>query len=100
MSFLTGEDADTDGSGEVEVDEAEVAAAREAETVADLMDSDANREIEAEVEEQVFDGLTEEDGKGSGSKAAAGKAAAGKAATAASGSRKETREPAKAAAKK
>jgi len=100
MSFLTGEDADTDGSGEVEVDEAEVAAAREAETVADLMDSDANREIEAEVEEQVFDGLTEEDGKGSGSKAAASKAAAGKAATAASGSRKETREPAKAAAKK
>ena len=60
MSFLTGEDADTDGSGEVEVDEAEVAAAREAETVADLMDSEANREIEAEVEEQVFEGLTED----------------------------------------
>jgi len=88
MSFLTGEDADTDGSGSIEVDEAEVAAAREAETVADLMDSEANREIEAEVEEQVFDGLTEEDG----SKPAA--------AAAASGSRKETREPAKAAAKK
>jgi DNA-directed RNA polymerase subunit beta' len=86
MSFLTGEEADTDGSGEVEVDEAEVAAAREAETVADLMDSEANREIEAEVEEQVFEGLTEEDGA--------------KPTAAAGSSRKTAREPAKAAAKK
>jgi len=79
MSFLTGEDADTDGSGEVEVDEAEVAAAREAETVADLMDSEANKEIEAEVEEQVFEGLTDDRepvAAGDGKKATAGKAKA------------------------
>ena len=76
MSFLTGEDADTDGSGEVEVDEAELAAAREAETVADLMDSEANKEIEAEVEEQVFEGLTDDRepvAAGDGKKATAGK---------------------------
>ena len=50
------------------------------------MDSDGNRQIEAEVEEQVFDGLTEEE---------AAKAKAPERASA----RKETREPAKAAKK-
>ncbi len=61
MSFLTGE-VDTDGSGEVEVDEAEAAAAEAADSLADLMDSEGNRQIEAEVEEQVFEGLTEDRG--------------------------------------
>ena len=59
MSFLTGE-VDADGSGEVEVDEAKAAAAVAADSIAELMDSDGNRQIEAEVEEQVFEDLTED----------------------------------------
>jgi DNA-directed RNA polymerase subunit beta' len=59
MSFLTGEDADTDGSGTVEVDEAEAAAAEAADDIADLMGAGNDVQIEAEVEEQVFEGLTE-----------------------------------------
>ncbi|MDP9271676.1 MAG: DNA-directed RNA polymerase subunit beta', partial [Chloroflexota bacterium] len=60
MSFLTGEDVDADGDGEVAVEEAEAAAVEAASDLADLMDADSNAQIEAEVEEQVFDGLTEE----------------------------------------
>ena len=59
MTFLIG-DADTDGSGVIEPDEAEAAAEEAAETVAELMDAGENPEMEAAVEEQVFDELSDE----------------------------------------
>jgi DNA-directed RNA polymerase subunit beta' len=59
MTFLTGE-ADTDGDGTVDADEAEAAAEGAAENAAELMDADANPEIEAEVKEEVFEGLSGE----------------------------------------
>jgi len=58
-AFLTG-DPDTDGDGEVEPEEAEAAAEEAGETVADLMDAGDNPEMEAAVEELVFDELTDE----------------------------------------
>ena len=58
-AFLSG-DPDADGDGEIEPDEAEAAAEEAAETVADLMGAGDNPDIEAEVEEQVFDALTDE----------------------------------------
>jgi DNA-directed RNA polymerase subunit beta' len=58
-AFLTG-DADTDQDGVVEPDEAEAAAASAADNASELMDAGNNEAIEAEVEEQVFDALTEE----------------------------------------
>jgi DNA-directed RNA polymerase subunit beta' len=58
-AFLSG-DPDTDASGEVETDEAEAAAEAEGETVAELMDAGDNPEMEAAVEEQTFDALSEE----------------------------------------
>ncbi|HYI65738.1 MAG TPA: hypothetical protein VEW95_02320, partial [Candidatus Limnocylindrales bacterium] len=59
-AFLSG-DPDADGDGEIEPDEAEAAAAEAGETVADLMDAGSNPEMEAAVEEQVFDALTDEE---------------------------------------
>jgi DNA-directed RNA polymerase subunit beta' len=59
MTFLTG-DADANADGVVEVDEAEAAAEEAAETVAELMGADDDPNIEAEVEEKVFDELSEE----------------------------------------
>ncbi|HEX9634216.1 MAG TPA: DNA-directed RNA polymerase subunit beta' [Candidatus Limnocylindria bacterium] len=58
MTFLTGE-ADADRDGVIEPDEAEAAAEEAAETVAELMGADDDPAIEAEVEEEVFDGLSE-----------------------------------------
>jgi len=58
-AFLSG-DPDADGDGEIEPSEAESAAEEAAETVADLMGAGDNPDIEAEVEEQVFDALTDE----------------------------------------
>ena len=58
-AFLSG-DPDADGDGEVEPDEAEAAAAEAGDTVADLMGAGSNPEMEAAVEEAVFDVLTEE----------------------------------------
>jgi DNA-directed RNA polymerase subunit beta' len=58
-AFLSG-DPDTDASGDVETDEAEAAAEAEGETVAELMDAGDNPEMEAAVEEQTFDALSEE----------------------------------------
>jgi DNA-directed RNA polymerase subunit beta' len=58
-AFLTG-DADTDGDGTVETDEAEAAAALAADNASELMGADDNEAIQAEVEEQVFDALTEQ----------------------------------------
>jgi DNA-directed RNA polymerase subunit beta' len=58
-AFLTG-DADSDGDGVVQTDEAEAAADAAGENAAELMGADDNEAIEAEVEEQVFDALTEE----------------------------------------
>ena len=58
-AFLSG-DPDADGDGEIEPNEAEAAAEEAAETVADLMGAGDNPDIEAEVEEQVFDALTDE----------------------------------------
>jgi DNA-directed RNA polymerase subunit beta' len=58
-AFLSGEpDADHDGT--IETDEAEAAAEEVADTIADLMDAEGNSDVEALVEEQVFDELTEE----------------------------------------
>ncbi len=54
-AFLTGE-PDADGDGVIQTDEAEAAAAEAGDTVAELMGADND----AEVEEQVFDELTEE----------------------------------------
>jgi DNA-directed RNA polymerase subunit beta' len=59
-AFLSG-DPDTDQSGEVETDEAEAAAEAEGDTLAELMGAGDNPEMEAAVEEQVFDELTEEE---------------------------------------
>jgi DNA-directed RNA polymerase subunit beta' len=59
-AFLSG-DPDTDGSGEVETDEAEAAAEAEGETIADLMGAGDNPEMEAVVEEETFEELTEEE---------------------------------------
>jgi len=58
-AFLSG-DPDTDGSGEVETDEAEAAAEAEGDTIAELMGAGDNPEMEAAIEEQVFEELTEE----------------------------------------
>jgi DNA-directed RNA polymerase subunit beta' len=58
-AFLSG-DPDTDGDGDIEPEEAEAAAIEAGDTVADLMDSGPNPEMEAAVEEAVFDVLTEE----------------------------------------
>ena len=58
-AFLSG-DPDTDGDGDVEPDEAEAAAREAGDTVAELMGAGDNPEIEAAVEEQVFDELTED----------------------------------------
>jgi len=58
-AFLSG-DPDADGDGEIEPDEAEAAAAEAGDTVADLMGAGDNPEMEAAVEEAVFDELTEE----------------------------------------
>jgi DNA-directed RNA polymerase subunit beta' len=59
-AFLSG-DPDTDGSGEVETDEAEAAAAAEADTIANLMGAGDNPEMEAAIEEETFEELTEEE---------------------------------------
>ncbi len=59
-AFLSG-DPDTDGSGEVETDEAEAAAEAEGDTIAELMGAGDNPEMEAAVEEQTFEELTEEE---------------------------------------
>jgi DNA-directed RNA polymerase subunit beta' len=58
MTFLTGE-VDADRDGVIEPDEAEAAAEEAADTVAELMGADDDPQIEAEVEEEVFDDLTE-----------------------------------------
>jgi len=58
-AFLSG-DPDTDGDGDVEPDEAEAAAREAGDTVAELMGAGDNPEMEAAVEEQVFDELTED----------------------------------------
>ncbi|HET7644985.1 MAG TPA: DNA-directed RNA polymerase subunit beta' [Candidatus Limnocylindria bacterium] len=58
-AFLSG-DPDTDHSGEVETDEAEAAAEAEGDTIAELMGAGDNPEMEAAVEEEVFEELTEE----------------------------------------
>jgi DNA-directed RNA polymerase subunit beta' len=58
MTFLTG-DADSDADGVIETDEAEVAAESAAENAAELMGADDNKAIEAEVEEEVFEALTQ-----------------------------------------
>jgi DNA-directed RNA polymerase subunit beta' len=57
-AFLSG-DPDADGSGDVDQDEAETAAAAEGDTVADLMGAGDNPEMEAAVEEQTFDQLSD-----------------------------------------
>ena len=57
-AFLSG-DPDTDGSGEVETDEAEAAAEAEGDTIAELMGAGDNPEMEAAVEEQTFEELTD-----------------------------------------
>ncbi|HEX2765618.1 MAG TPA: DNA-directed RNA polymerase subunit beta' [Candidatus Limnocylindria bacterium] len=59
-AFLSG-DPDTDGDGDVEPDEAEAAAEAEGETIAELMGAGNNPEIEATVEEQTFEELSEEE---------------------------------------
>ena len=59
-AFLTG-DPDADGDGDVETDEAEAAAEEAGEAVAELMDAGNNPEMEAAVEEAVFDELTDEE---------------------------------------
>jgi DNA-directed RNA polymerase subunit beta' len=57
-AFLSG-DPDTDGSGEVETDEAEAAAEAEGDTIAELMGAGDNPEMEAAIEEQTFEELTD-----------------------------------------
>ncbi|HEX7197230.1 MAG TPA: DNA-directed RNA polymerase subunit beta', partial [Candidatus Limnocylindria bacterium] len=59
-AFLSG-DPDADGDGDVEPDEAEAAAEEAGETVTELMGAGDNPEMEAAVEEAVFDELTEEE---------------------------------------
>ncbi|MEJ7803553.1 MAG: DNA-directed RNA polymerase subunit beta', partial [Candidatus Limnocylindria bacterium] len=58
-AFLSG-DPDADGDGTVEPAAAEAAAEEVGDTVADLMGAGDNPEMEAAVEEQVFDELVEE----------------------------------------
>ncbi|HET9879333.1 MAG TPA: DNA-directed RNA polymerase subunit beta' [Candidatus Limnocylindria bacterium] len=58
-AFLSG-DPDSDGDGVVEADEAEAAATEAGDAIADLMDAGSNPEMEAAVEEAVFDELNEE----------------------------------------
>ena len=74
-AFLSG-DPDADGDGDVDPDEAEAAAEEAAENVAELMGAGDNPEIEATVEEAVFDELTEEEAERQAEEAAA-RAAAG-----------------------
>jgi DNA-directed RNA polymerase subunit beta' len=66
-AFLSG-DPDADGDGDVETDEAEAAAEAEGDTIADLMDAGPNPEMEAAVEEQVFEELTEGEEEKAGAK--------------------------------
>jgi DNA-directed RNA polymerase subunit beta' len=66
MTFLTG-DADADGDGIIEPAEAEAAAEEAGETVADLMGAGDDPAIEAAVEEEVFDALSEAEPVGSDS---------------------------------
>jgi DNA-directed RNA polymerase subunit beta' len=66
MTFLTG-DADADGDGIIEPAEAEAAAEEAGETVADLMGAGDDPAIEAAVEEEVFDALSESEPVGSDS---------------------------------
>jgi hypothetical protein len=58
MTFLTGE-ADADGDGVIEPAEAEKAAEEAGETVAELMGAGNDPAIEAVVEEEVFEALSE-----------------------------------------
>jgi DNA-directed RNA polymerase subunit beta' len=58
MAFLTG-DADADGDGVIETSEAEAAAEAAGDTLADLMGAGDNPAMEAAVEEEVFEALTE-----------------------------------------
>ncbi len=58
MTFLTGE-ADADGDGVIEPAEAEKAAEEAGETVAELMGAGNDPTIEAVVEEEVFEALSE-----------------------------------------
>jgi DNA-directed RNA polymerase subunit beta' len=71
-AFLSG-DPDADGDGDVEPDEAEAAAEEAGDTVAELMGAGDNPEMEAAVEEQVFDELTEEEQERQAEEAAAKK---------------------------
>jgi DNA-directed RNA polymerase subunit beta' len=64
-AFLSG-DPDADGSGDVDQDEAESAAAAEGGTIADLMDAGENPEMEAAIEEQAFDQLSDGTGAADG----------------------------------
>ncbi len=61
-AFLTG-DADTNQDGVIETGEAEAAAALAADNAAELMGAGGNEAIESEVEEKVFDALTEKEGQ-------------------------------------
>jgi DNA-directed RNA polymerase subunit beta' len=58
-AFLSG-DPDTDASGDVDTGEAEAAAEAEGDAVADLMGAGDNPEMEAAVEEQTYEELTDE----------------------------------------
>jgi DNA-directed RNA polymerase subunit beta' len=58
MAFLTGE-ADADGDGVIQTSEAEAAAEEAGENVAELMGAGDDPAIEAVVEEEVFEALTE-----------------------------------------
>jgi DNA-directed RNA polymerase subunit beta' len=69
-AFLSG-DPDADGDGDVEPAEAEAAAEEAADTVAELMGTGENPEMEAAVEEAVFDELTEEEAERQAEEAAA-----------------------------
>ena len=71
MTFLTGE-TDTDHDGTVDAGEAEVAAEKAGENAAELMGAGDNEAIEAVVEEEVFDELTEKAEKAEKAKKAAG----------------------------
>jgi DNA-directed RNA polymerase subunit beta' len=59
LGFLTG-DVDANADGDVQVEEAEAAAVEAGESLSSLMDAGDNAEMEAEVEEQVFDDLEQE----------------------------------------
>jgi DNA-directed RNA polymerase subunit beta' len=72
-AFLTG-DADENGDGVVDVDEAADAAEAAGDSAAELMDAGAGSEVDAEVTEQVFDAVEggggETDGEADGEAAA------------------------------